>query len=594
MENENRENMNENGTNNYINPDYNIRESHTESGSNDSNNNDSHVNDNHTNSNYNNSVNGSNYSEPNYNNRVNEYNNSGNFSNSHNVNDSSYNRNNNYNGNNYNGNNNYNNSYNGSYNNGYNGGHGGGNNKRMKLVAGLCGIMLMGVLLVMIGIYAVGRIDNLKNKDVNNDEIAWNSDDSDKGKDEAKTAEDKNDDRSVATTQPISVAQAGSSAAGVSDVSGIVEEVMPTVVSIISTASVKGYSIFGQEYEQEVSAGGTGFIVGKNDNELLIATNNHVVENSTGIQITFNDETTAEAVVKGSDADADLAVVSVKLEDLTDDTLSKIKVAVLGDSDKVKVGQMAIVIGNAKGMGQSVTVGYISAKDREIDIQDETTGKTRTMHYLQTDAAINGGNSGGPLLDVAGNVVGISSAKISDTQIEGMCYAIPISNAIPIINELMNRETLSDDEKGYIGVSLSDVDSKVVELYGVPAGAYVAGVMKKSPAEEAGIKEGDIITRINDTEIASSDAATSKITSCRAGTEITVTVCREAESGRAYEEHEFKITLASAKDIGINNKKDDSSKDKKDDSKEDEREERRQDEYDDYYGMDGYDGMFPW
>lgn len=507
-------------------------------------------------------------------------------SSNNNGNNSGYNGNYGYNGTGNNGNNYYNNNYNGYDNGNYNGngGNGGnGNKKWMKILAAACGVVIVVSMIGGVG-YTIKGVLSQVTKEVDNDDVAWkDKDDSDR----ADTAEDKKD-KDIATTQPISVAQNSGSAAGVSDVSGIVEEVMPSVVSIISTTSVKGYSIFGQQYEQEVNAGGTGFIVGQNDKELLIATNNHVVENSTAIQITFNDETTAEAVLKGGDADADLAVVSVKLDDIDSDTMGKIKVAVLGDSDKVKVGQMAIVIGNAKGMGQSVTVGYVSAKDRELDIQDENTGKVRKMHYLQTDAAINGGNSGGPLLDVNGNVVGISSAKISDTQIEGMCYAIPISNAIPIINELMNRETLSDDEKGYMGVSLADVSSDAVKMYSVPNGAYVKKVYKKSPADNAGLKEGDIITKIDGVEVSSSEAASSKITSCRAGTEITVTLCRQNAAGRGYDEMEVKVTLTNEKEAGI---KEDEKSDKSESAP---KEEEEQKGGNGFGGMDGFGDIFGW
>lgn len=371
---------------------------------------------------------------------------------------------------------------------------------------------------------------------------------------EKETAKDDNgkNDETLATTRPVSVVESGNINGNLVDVSEIVEASMPCVVSITSTTSVEGYSVFGQHYQQEVPTGGTGFIVGQNDKELLLATNNHVVENATAIQVTFNDESTAEAVVKGTDAQADLAVIAVSLEDVDDDTLEAIKVAILGDSNDIKVGQMAIAIGNAQGMGQSVTVGYISAKDRKLDMPDESNGGTKTMTFLQTDAAINGGNSGGPLLNAKGEVVGINSAKISDTQVEGMCFAIPISSAIPIINDLMNRETLTDEEKGYMGISLKDISSEAVELYGVPDGVYVASVSKNGPADKAGIKEGDIITAINETTVNSSSAAVDKVNSFRAGTEITVTLYRQSEQGNGYDKTDVKVKLVTAEEAGIN------------------------------------------
>lgn len=369
-----------------------------------------------------------------------------------------------------------------------------------------------------------------------------------------KTEENAGDNGNdaVATTKPVSVVESDNIKGSLLDVSDIVEETMPSVVSIVSTTSVEGYSVFGQRYQQEMATGGTGFIVGQNDSELLLATNNHVVENATAIQVTFANEKTAEAVVKGNDAQADLAVIAVSLKDIDDDTMAAIKVAILGDSNDVKVGQMAIAIGNAQGMGQSVTVGYISAKDRKLDMQDESTGGTKTMNFLQTDAAINGGNSGGPLLNAKGEVVGISSAKISDTQVEGMCFAIPISSAIPIINDLMNRETLTDDEKGYMGVSLKNISSEAVELYGVPDGVYVASVTKDGPADKAGIKEGDIIVSVNDVSVNSSSSAVDKVTSYRAGTEITVKVYRKDEQQNGYKEMEVKVTLVTAEEAGVN------------------------------------------
>lgn len=323
------------------------------------------------------------------------------------------------------------------------------------------------------------------------------------------------------------------------------------MVSITSTTSVEGYSIFGQQYQQEVPTCGTGFIVGQNDKELLLATNNHVVEDATAIQVTFVNNETAEAVVKGTDAQADLAVVAVSLEDIDEDTLDAIKVAVLGDSDNVKVGQMAVAIGNAQGMGQSVTVGYISAKDRQLSVPDSTGTSGKTMTFLQTDAAINGGNSGGPLLNADGEVVGINSAKISDTQVEGMCFAIPISQANPIINDLMNRETLTDEERGYMGVSLQNIAAEAVQMYGVPDGVYVAAVSDDGPADKAGLEEGDIITEINGAAVNSSSAAVDKVNSYRAGTEVKVVYYRRQES-QWIAQAETTITLTTAEELGIN------------------------------------------
>lgn len=428
-------------------------------------------------------------------------------------------------------------------------------------------------------------------KSVNNDsDLAWEGSDNDNSGMNSK--EDMGEE--LKTTEPVKVTEAGGSTNGVTDVSGIVEASMPSVVSITSTSSMKGYSIFGQQYEQEVSSAGTGFIVGKNEDELLLATNNHVVEDATGIQVTFSDTTTAQAVVKGTNADADLAVVSVKLSDVKEETMKTIKVAVLGNSDEVKVGQIAIAIGNAQGMGQSVTVGYISAKERELDMGNTQTG-SKKMKFLQTDAAINGGNSGGPLLDINGNVVGINSAKISDTQVEGMCYAIPISQAIPIINELMNRETLTEEEKGYMGVSLQDISSEAKEMYGVPDGVYVAEVSENGPAGKAGIVKGDIITEIGGVAVTSVSAAVDKINSNRAGTELTVTIYRQKGDKTGYDKTSTKVTLATASELGINNNTNDanSSNDAQADGNG-----RGRDEDNYYYDNndidDWFNDMFPW
>ena len=351
------------------------------------------------------------------------------------------------------------------------------------------------------------------------------------------------------TTSAKSETSSSGSSSSSSNVASVVNEVMPSVVSITSTIQSSNYYGFGT---QESEGAGSGFIVAKTKDNLMIATNNHVVEDATAIQVTFVNNETAEAVVKGTDAQADLAVVAVSLEDINEDTLDAIKVAVLGDSDNVKVGQMAVAIGNAQGMGQSVTVGYISAKDRQLSVPDSTGTSGKTMTFLQTDAAINGGNSGGPLLNADGEVVGINSAKISDTQVEGMCFAIPISQANPIINDLMNRETLTDEERGYMGVSLQNIAAEAVKMYGVPDGVYVASVSDDGPADKAGLEEGDIITEINGAAVNSSSAAVDKVNSYRAGTEIKVVYYRRQESGNGYAQAETTITLATAEELGIN------------------------------------------
>lgn len=319
------------------------------------------------------------------------------------------------------------------------------------------------------------------------------------------------------------------------DVSALVEETMPATVSI-SSVYKNSYYMWGQEYEEESEGGGSGIIIGKSDTELLIATNNHVVENTSKIIINFIDDSTAEATIKGRDSQADLAVVSVDISSLSKETLDAITVAKLGDSESVKVGQMVVAIGNALGYGQSVTVGYISAKDREISIGNKTT-----MTVLQTDAAINPGNSGGALLNMNGEVIGINSAKLADTDVEGIGYSIPISNAIPIVNELMNREILSDEEKGYIGIYPQDVSAEVAAAYNWPVGVYVYELAEGGAAEKAGILKGDIITSINGITISSSDQLRELVNSYRYGTKVTVTL--ERIKNGVYEEQTFEVTL---------------------------------------------------
>ncbi len=320
----------------------------------------------------------------------------------------------------------------------------------------------------------------------------------------------------------------------------VVEENMAATVAVRSTY-LTTTSFFGQYYQKEAQASGSGFIVGMNDKELLIATNNHVIDSATKIEITFIDETVLEATVKGTDTVADLAIVAVPLESISAETISKIRVATLGDSDEVRLGEKAIAIGNALGYGQSVTVGYISAKDRIVSVDGNN------MVLLQTDAAINGGNSGGPLFNTKGEVIGINSVKYADTEVEGMCFAIPISRAIPILNELMNRETLADEEKGVLGISVRTVTEDFASFYGWPIGAYVTEVMPGSPAETAGLYLKDIITSVNGIQITTGDQLVSVISSYRHGATVELTIQRIING--EYTEMTISVTLAKRADI---------------------------------------------
>ncbi len=288
----------------------------------------------------------------------------------------------------------------------------------------------------------------------------------------------------------------------VSDVSEMVESVMPAVVSINNTYTEK-ISYFGQTFTSEAQASGSGIIVGENDVELLIVTNYHVVEGADKLGVVFADGSEIEASVKGTDIDMDLAVIAVPLEKILNSTLNQIAIATLGDSDALKVGEPAVAIGNALGYGQSVTTGCISALNREMELEDGSTGI-----FIQTDAAINPGNSGGALLNVKGEVIGINSNKIGGEVIEGMGYAIPISAASPIIADLMLKETknkVAKDERGFLGISGISVTEELADDYGMPKGLYITKVYEGTPAEEIGLKKGDIITSFDGEEITSMD-----------------------------------------------------------------------------------------
>lgn len=328
----------------------------------------------------------------------------------------------------------------------------------------------------------------------------------------------------------------------VTDVSGIVEQTMPAIVAITSTTEgANYYDLFGQYYQQrDQTSCGSGFIVGQNDKELLIATNNHVIEGAKTISVQFIDDEVYEATVKGTAESNDLAVIAVKTSSIKAATMDKIKIADLGSSDSLKVGEMAIAIGNSLGYGQSVTVGYISAKDREITENSESTGVVNKIKAIQTDAAINPGNSGGALLNLQGQVIGINSAKITDSSVEGVGYAIPISVATPIIDELMNKEELTESEKGYLGVSVRTVTDEA-SYYNIPNGVYVEAVSEGGAADKAGLKAGDIITCINNMEVTTKESLQEKVNSYRKGTEIEVIFQRSNDG--TYKENKVKVKL---------------------------------------------------
>lgn len=303
-----------------------------------------------------------------------------------------------------------------------------------------------------------------------------------------------------AATGKTDIQQTKATSAVVADVSDVVSAVMPAVVSISNTYT-ETMSYFGQAMTSEAVASGSGIIVGKNDSELLIVTNYHVVEGAEKLSVQFVEGSEAEAIVKGTDADMDLAVIAVPLENILNSTLNEIAIATLGDSDSLTVGEPAIAIGNSLGYGQSVTTGVISALNREIELSGGSNGT-----FIQTDAAINPGNSGGALLNLKGEVIGINSNKIGGSVVEGMGYAIPISAAKPIIADLMMKETktkVAEEERGFLGISGISVTEEVSSAYGMPEGVYVAQVYEGTAASQAGLKKGDIIVSFDGEEISS-------------------------------------------------------------------------------------------
>ncbi|MBU5417391.1 S1C family serine protease [Anaerobutyricum soehngenii] len=323
------------------------------------------------------------------------------------------------------------------------------------------------------------------------------------------------------------------------NVASVVNEVMPSVVSITSTIQSSNYYGFGT---QESEGAGSGFIIAKTKDSLMIATNNHVVSDATSLTVGFVDDTTAKATVVGTDSSADLAVISVKIKDIKDSTASKIKVATLGSSDDLKVGEEVVAIGNALGYGQSVTTGVVSAKNREVSLTDGT------MNLLQTDAAINPGNSGGVLINMDGQVVGINNAKLEDTSVEGMGYAIPITTAKTILTDLMNAGSVSTKDAAFLGVVGRDINESYSSALGIPSGIYVSQVVSGSPAEKAGISAGDVIVKFEGNNVSTMSGLKEKLAIKKANTKVKITFKRANQSG-TYEEKTVTVTLGKKSDF---------------------------------------------
>ena len=322
-----------------------------------------------------------------------------------------------------------------------------------------------------------------------------------------------------------------------SDIASIAEEVMPSVVSITNLSVQQVQSFFGGIQEQESKSVGSGIIISQNDSELLIITNNHVVEGNETLTVSFVDEESVEAQVKGTDAAKDLAVIAVQTKEIKDTTMDQIKVAALGNSDQLQVGESVIAIGNALGYGQSVTSGIVSATGRELDGIDEK--------LIQTDAAINPGNSGGALLNANGEVVGINTAKVATDTVEGMGYAIPISSVSDIIENLMNQETktkVSEAEQGQLGIQSVDVTADSSEMYNMPTGVYVSEVIAGGGAKKAGITKGSVITGINGTSIDGMQALKEQLQYYRAGETVKITVATPEKNGE-YAKRDVEVTL---------------------------------------------------
>ena len=331
-----------------------------------------------------------------------------------------------------------------------------------------------------------------------------------------------------------------SSSTGTSDVATIAKNAMPSIVSITNMSVQEVQSFFGGTQQQESTSVGSGIIIGQTDSELLILTNNHVVEGNEKLTVSFVDNESVEANVKGTDSTKDLAVVAVKISDVKDSTMDEIAVATMGDSSKLEVGEQVVAIGNALGYGQSVTSGIVSATERTLDGYEGGT-------LIQTDAAINPGNSGGALLNSNGEVIGINTAKVATDSVEGMGYAIPISDASDTIQNLMNQETktkVSEAEQGYLGIQGVDVSDESAKMYNMPTGVYISDVVKNGGAQQAGLTKGSVITGLEGTTISDMNSLKEQLQYYRVGDKVKVTVQVPGNNGE-YTEKTVEVTLGS-------------------------------------------------
>ena len=427
---------------------------------------------------------------------------------------------------------------------------GSGNGKKIAL--GICCGLLFGIF-AGIGFEAVTTASSLAKNAVTKETTAQPEIQSTvpEAADIDSTPDTADASASIAESQSLGTAVAdGTVLTTTTDVTEVVKKVMPSVVSV-NNKYIETTSFFGQQYNSEGEASGSGIIVGQNDSELLIATNNHVVESAEELTVQFADGSQSQAQIKGTDADKDLAVIAVQLSDISSDTMSSISIATLGDSNALTVGEPVIAIGNALGYGQSVTTGVVSALNRAIasdgsqNVQMGTDTEVNT--FIQTDAAINPGNSGGALLNIHGEVIGINSNKIGGSTVEGMGYAIPISDAKPIIENLMTKQTrlkVNEDSKGYFGITGIDVVAEYSEIYGMPQGVYVSSVTEGTGAAQAGLVKGDIITALNGEEIKSMEELKNELSYYAAGTTVELTIMQGSPTG--YQAKTVQVTLGGA------------------------------------------------